>query len=120
MNTDILKRAGIDYDSGLDRFMGDAELYETVLAMFLDDCSLQKAGDARAKGDYPAMFEAMHELKGVAGNEDMTDLYKASCELVELLRGGSDYDYAAIDRSFDEVSRSYAAAKAGILDAGRA
>jgi HPt (histidine-containing phosphotransfer) domain-containing protein len=116
MNVEALKKAGIDYDSGLDRFMGDASLYEMVLGLFLDDDSIEKAGAALSARDYSSMFEVMHGLKGVAGNEDMTALYKASSELVELLRG-EVRDEAAVAGSFRRVSEIYNTAKLGIINA---
>lgn len=48
MNIEILKKAGIDYDSGLDRFMGDTELYGTVLNLFLADHTMDDAVSARS------------------------------------------------------------------------
>ena len=116
MNIETLKRAGIEYDSGPERFMGDVELYETVLSMFLSDRSIDEADEARRRGDYSGMFEALHELKGVAGNEDMTVLYRSVSSAVELLRSGP-YDGEAIDGAYETVKKNYSAAKQGIIDA---
>lgn len=116
MNIEILKKAGIDYDSGLDRFMGDTELYGTVLNLFLADHTMDDAVSAREREDFRAMFETMHELKGIAGNEDMTELYRAICPLVELLRE-APYDASAIDGAFGQVRELYRTAKQGIADA---
>lgn len=116
MVAERLRQAGIDYRAGLSRFLGDGELYETVLTAFLADAALEKAQAAFARGDRAALFQCAHEIKGSAGNADMAVLYEASCALVTLLREPSSTD-AAVARSFATWEGAYAAARAGIREA---
>lgn len=108
MNKEILIAHGIEYDKGLTRFAGDAEIYEMVLANFLEDKCLEEAKIALANGDYEGLFSATHELKGSSGNCDMTRLFKASHELCELCRG-TNYkgNEAVIAEKFPEFEEAY-------------
>ena len=116
MDVGILKEAGIDYESGVKRFMDDAAFYESVLELFLEDTVLDRARIARAAGDRKALFACAHEMKGASGNADLAALFHASEALVELLRndrGGDD----EIESAYQEFERAYIAAKEGIRQA---
>jgi HPt (histidine-containing phosphotransfer) domain-containing protein len=119
MNMTKLRQSGIDYEAGVTRFLGDRELYETVLTAFLADSTMDRASVAFEKHDYTALFSCVHELKGVSGNADMTDVYAASCSLVSLLRGntGTDEEVAAC---FLTLKDAYARAISGIREASEA
>lgn len=120
MNINRLQQAGIDYKGGLARFLGDQELYETVLMAFLTDDNLEKARLALGRGDREALFSCAHELKGSSGNSNMTGLYAASCELVSLLRGGADIGGAETAAGFARFEKAYNAAREGIKEASEA
>ena len=113
MNAERLRRAGIDYEAGVKRFQGDAELYETVLTAFLKETILEDAQSAFERGDRNALLRCVHELKGSCGNADMTDLYAVSCELVSLLRddAGTDKDLEGL---FTKLKNTYITAREGI------
>ena len=113
MNSDILKSYGIDYEKGRERCLGDADFYAQLLDMFLEDTAFERAEQALNQKDYKTLFECMHELKGSAGNVDLSELFCTVSPLVELLRGGSDDD-ERIAKLFSEVSCSYAKACKGI------
>ncbi len=112
MNVEILKSADIDYDRAVKRFMGKAHIYEKVLGDFLDDTALELALAAYDAGDMQGLFECAHEIKGVSGNMDMTRLYRAACDLVELLREGAVSD--------DARKAAFLSFQAAYLDAKRA
>lgn len=84
--TDRLRSAGADMDAALERVVGDEELYETCLHLFMDDPGFSALETALKSRNYSAAFKAAHTLKGVAGNLGLTDVYDAAHTLVELLR----------------------------------
>ena len=113
MNAAALAACGIDYEAGIRRCAEDPAFYEWLLSVFLEDTAFDRACAAREAGDARELFTSLHELKGVAGNAAMTELYRAVCPVVELLRGGST-DPAEIDRLFAPVQRAYARTCEGI------
>lgn len=113
MDKEILLRHGIDYDKGLERFLGEEELYQEVLAAFLDLDCLDKAVSAYDSGDFKALFEVAHEVKGSSGNCDMTTLFATSSELCDLLRFGN-YDESKITPLYRNFSEAYKSAYDGI------
>ncbi|MDO5111544.1 MAG: Hpt domain-containing protein [Clostridia bacterium] len=116
MNVEILKNAGIDYDHAVKRFMGKASIYEKVLGDFLNDTALDRALVAFDAGDTQGLFSCAHEIKGVSGNMDITRLYDATCELVELLRGGKFSD-DALKAAFLSFQSAYMNAKMAVWEA---
>ncbi|MDO5560703.1 MAG: Hpt domain-containing protein [Oscillospiraceae bacterium] len=116
MDAHIIKKYGIDYDSGVRRFMGDVELYETVLTAFLKDKILDYARAAYQEKEYEKLFALAHEIKGSSSNADMYELYAASCILVELLRNG-EYDEEKITQAFINFETAYNRARTGIISA---
>ena len=116
MDLSVLHEYGIDYKSGIARCLNDASLYEKVLMLFLEDTSLAHARIAFDRGDYSMLFVCLHELKGAAGNADLTELTLAVTPLVELLRRGGGTD-AEIARMYDRVEAAYTTTREGILQA---
>lgn len=98
------KNAGIDIDSGVERFMGNEALYEKFLHRFADDKSYFELTDALSKGDCEAAFNAAHTLKGVSGNLSLITLQKLVCEQVECLRIGN-LDAAVL--FMEKISEAY-------------
>ncbi len=107
MNRTILEENGIDYAAGLRRFMEDQALYEEMLTAFLSDDSFSKAREAFRRGDYKALFEQAHALKGASGNLDMRELYCASGELTEFLRRSPNPEAAQASALFDGMQSAY-------------
>ncbi|MDY4611311.1 MAG: Hpt domain-containing protein [Sphaerochaetaceae bacterium] len=116
MNSMKLRQAGIDYEAGVRRFLGDKELYETVLTAFLADTAMERALSAFARHDRASLFASAHELKGSSGNADMTDVYATSCALVSLLRDATSTDDEIAD-SFMRLKEAYVNAMDGIREA---
>lgn len=116
MNREILKQAGVDYDKGVDRFLGDVELYEMILQHFLEDNNLERAELSYKSNDYELLQKQVHEVKGMSGNTDMTALYKSSSELVALLRGKNFTD-AELKNAYESFAGDYKKALAGIKNA---
>ena len=74
MDRQKLIDAGIDYDSGVERLMGNTEMYERFLQMFLDDDSFKNLDAAMQSQNYQEAFLQAHTLKGVAGALDQYKL----------------------------------------------
>lgn len=118
MKRDTLIAYGIDYDAGVRRFMGDSALYEEMLSVFLDDDTLDAAEAAFARGDYKAVFDAAHAMKGAAGNLDMTALYAGARRLTEYLRGNAAPVAAEVGAMLDGMRTEQQRVAAGIKAAG--
>lgn len=111
MTRDYLISLGIDYDDGLNRFVGNKDLYEKFLLSFKDDPSYDSLIKALDEKDAKAAFQAAHTLKGLTGNLSMTRLYDAVCILVEELRIG---DLSNISQSLPPVTAAYEALLEGL------
>jgi len=94
MDKEACLRCGIDYEEGVSRFMGHAELYEKFLGKFPSDPGYPALEAAMAAKDLPAAFQAAHTLKGVSGNLSLTALYRALLPFVDALRGEGDLPLA--------------------------
>ena len=87
-HAETLKRNGIDYDGAMERFGGNAALYERLALKFLDDAHFDALERALADGDADAAVREAHTLKGVAGNLSFTSLYEAAGRVNAALREG--------------------------------
>lgn len=85
-----LKGMGLDVDEGLDRVMGDEDLYAMMLGMFVDsvrDNPIQ--AEDFDKGDLDSLIKQVHTIKGVTGNLALTPLFNGYNEALTLLRAGN-------------------------------
>ena len=105
MNKDELARIGINYDEGLKRFSGNAEIYQKFLLQFIDDHLFEELDQAMKDQDFGTAFTAAHTMKGITGNLSMNELYDKLVLFVEMLRGGSDIQEAV--EYYPQVSQSY-------------
>lgn len=116
MNSEILKNAGIDYDSGVKRFVGRAHLYEKSLSKFTRDTTFSRISAAFASGDKEQLLAAAHEFKGMCGNIGLTSLYTAADAVVQLLRASADRTaelesaYALLDAEYHKIFNAVTAA----------
>ena len=99
-----LNSLGADTAGAVQRFGGNAALYERFLLKFPEDDSFRRTGEAREAGDWEAMLAAAHTLKGVSGNLGLTGVYEASSKIVSSLRGG---DRESAGRAFQELDAAY-------------
>ena len=111
-----LIEAGINYQAGLKRFMGDAELYEMVLSAYARDDLIQRARAAYDADDREALLRVVHETKGSSGNADLTCVYETACALVTLLRSKS-YSDAQLQEGFLRFEQAYLSMQQAIGDA---
>lgn len=116
MNVQGLKEAGIDYDRGVKRFVGRANLYEKALSKFPKDGTFERIRAAYEADDAQALLASAHELKGMCGNIAMTGLYEAADALVSLLRGG-EASPAAVNAAYETLKMRYQTAYEAIVAA---
>ena len=107
LNSDFLKANGIEYETTLERFCGREDLFEKYLLEFKKNYSLQKLEKAITNEEIGPAFFSAHDLKGTSGNLGMTNLYKISCKLTELLRNVQYPDMARIKSTFDELQNVF-------------
>lgn len=100
----LAKKAGIDTDAGVERFMGNDALYEKFLQKFRDDKSYPELISALSLNNCDAAFTAAHTLKGVSGNLSLVRLYTLSAEITEHLRAGN---ISAAKSMADNISEAY-------------
>ena len=97
--------AGINYEEGVARFVGSAEMYERFLGEFLKDSTFAALEEAMAKKDVKEAFQQAHTLKGLTGNLSLDRLYKKLIVLTDALRGEGDLPLA--ESLFPDVRAEY-------------
>lgn len=117
LDSEILKNAGIDFEKGVTRFLGDRQLFERILITFLKDATFARGKEALEQQDYNNLYERIHTLKGVAGNTDMTQLYQRSGTLCDYLKTCDVPDVAVVNSLFQELEEAYQSVFEGILSA---
>ena len=105
--------AGIAYDEGLARCMGDAALYHSFLRMFLESGELAAIQKAFAAGDLAALEREAHSLKGVGGNLSLTVVYELASRITTVARSGS---LVGVGEDVERLGAACAAARAAILE----
>ena len=87
-----LAALGVDVEDGLNRVMGDSELYESMLTMFIDAVESNPVSTqdfaAPAGDELQQLIDRVHMLKGVTGNLAIAPLFLTYTEILGLLRGG--------------------------------
>ena len=99
-----LSKWGADIPGTMARLLGDKELYESCLQMFVDDKNFSALGISLKEKNYQQVFDEVHTLKGVAGNLGLLPLYTVLCTMTEALRAK---DYSALDQQFRDVEDKY-------------
>ena len=84
----LLTDSGIDYRDGVEKFMEDADIYETLLGNFLRENTFEEARDCASRGDLRGFEKAVHAMKSVTGTLSMNGLYRLCAETVSALRSG--------------------------------
>ena len=77
---------GLDFDAVLSRLVNE-KLVQKFALKFLDDPSFGQLETALADKDAETAFRAAHTLKGICLNLGFDNLYKASFDITEKLRG---------------------------------
>ncbi len=96
---DELQMLGVDVDEGVDRLMGNTDLYERMLIKFADMLKETPVTDDFNNDNCAETIQSIHALKGAAGNLSIRPLYEAYTKIVNLLRAGE------ILQAKDEIRR---------------
>jgi len=96
LTVDSLKNWGADVDEALIRCLNNEAFYLKLVGKTLEDPSFSRLPEAVRAGDLAKAFEAAHALKGVLANLALTPLLQPVQEITELLRGGTQTDYAPL------------------------
>ncbi len=96
LTIESLKEFGADTAEGLQRCMGNEGLYLRLVGIVLQDAGFDRLKEAVEAGDLKTGFEAAHALKGALGNLSLKPVYDPVCEITELLRAGTETDYAPL------------------------
>ena len=97
------EQMGADYEGVLGRLRSEG-LIKKFAKKFLDDGSFQSLKDNLAQGNGEEAFRAAHTLKGVCLNLGFDELYEASAEITEKLRGK---ETAGSEDMFQKVEEKY-------------
>ncbi len=99
-----LERLGVDVKEGLERVMGDQDLYTMMLGMFVSAVESDpiRAGDFDAS-DLTALTGRVHTLKGTTGNLSIQPLFTRYQEMLDLLRGGQAPEAKAVFEKTEAV-----------------
>ena len=99
-----LRALGIDTQDALTRFMGNDTLLMRFLLNFPQDPNFQNLKRAMEDQNVEAAYQAVHALKGVAGNLSMTELFRQSCAITEDLR---NKDFSSAMDKMDVLEAQY-------------
>ena len=97
------EKVGGDYEDVLAR-LGNAERIEKYVVKFLEDPTYGMLCEAKKEGDYEAVFLHIHTLKGLSQNLGFDNLYRASYEMTEAVRGGMPL---CDERLYEAVTKAY-------------
>lgn len=113
MNKEKLISAGINYDEGVHRFSGKADLYEKYLRRLFEKDALGELREQLAGKNFETAFRLSHSLKGTTGSLSVNKLYTKICTLTDALRT-EPYNYEEIKTIFDEACTLYETAKRAV------
>jgi len=85
---DAEQLADINYTKGLERFMGNKEMYHDYLHKFLYDSSFEEFFAGIALGDALMAKKALHTLKGTSANLSLENLYSSTREMSLAMEDG--------------------------------
>lgn len=94
----------INFESGIQRFVGSKDLYLQCLKKFTKDTNYNKLIKSINNKIYTDAFEYAHTLKGLCGNLSLDLLYNSCCVIVEKLRHN---EYKNIDNLLLDLSSKY-------------
>lgn len=103
MLQECYERMGGDYADVLARLV-NAERIGKYVVKFLEDPTYGMLCEAKEAGDHEAVFLHIHTLKGVSQNLGFGNLYRASYEMTEAVRGGVPLEKESL---FEAVSQAY-------------
>lgn len=108
LRADAVTREIIDVADGIDRVMGDRELYTRMLKRFRSDYgnTVSPIRNALLTNNTALAHRAVHTLKGAAGMIGAHQVAERANALERILRTGSDGAEAAIDALDQALARA--------------
>ncbi|MCI8469169.1 MAG: Hpt domain-containing protein [Eggerthellaceae bacterium] len=108
---------GIDYVDAMERFEGNAALYERLALKYLNDDHFAGLVAALDVKDFDDAYSQAHSLKGVAGNLSLRNLYEVATLESDALHQG---EYEAAEKYLPQVEAAHKKAIEGLeaLQAG--
>lgn len=100
----LYKAAGIDYEKGLERFLGKEDVYDKFLAKFLYDGSFEEFCAGVSMNDMSMAEKALFTLRGTIGNLSLDRLLAAVDAAVEAIQSKKNDE---IQAAIDEVNLAY-------------
>ncbi|MDO4943880.1 MAG: histidine kinase [Ruminococcus sp.] len=104
MDRDTLTECGVCYDEGVEKFLGEKELYNELLVNFLTDNTFDEAKSCVENEDYEGVLRTIHAMKSVTGTLCMNKLYRKCCQVVDAVRAK---EFACTRSAFDEAYGMY-------------
>lgn len=99
-----LRKAGVNIEDAMDRFMEDDDMLVEFLAQFYEDPNYGLFWVAMEEKRYEDAFKAVHNLKGLCGNLSLDYLFEIVAREVELLRSKQ---YEEAEKMRPEVAEAY-------------
>ncbi|MES2019546.1 MAG: Hpt domain-containing protein [Pseudomonadota bacterium] len=108
LRADPVTRDTVDVNDGIERVMGDRDLYARMLRRFRSDYQdgVLPIRSALSHGDQALAHRLAHTLKGAAGMIGAHRLHRCACELEAAIRTGEGNQgnaLAALSPEFDKV-----------------
>lgn len=102
---DTEKLSDINYVKGLERFMGNKDMYHEYLYKFLYDSSFEEFFAGIAIGDELMAKKALHTLKGTSANLSLENLYASTRNVSLAMEEGKSQE--ELSELADVVSEVY-------------
>lgn len=104
-----MEENGADVDTVINRFMGKEDLYMKFIVKFLKDENYAGTVKSIEEGNYEAVFNYAHSLKGVTANLGLEPVRAVAADIADLLRGKQpqEVDKEQLSEYKKELEKSY-------------
>ena len=96
LSVNDLTEYGADTASGLARCVNKEAMYLKLVGKVPSSPDFEALKKNISEKNYAQAFDHAHGLKGILANLSLTPLLDPVCEITELLRAGTDTDYAPL------------------------
>ena len=87
----------INLDEALGRVRGNKKLYRRMLGLFLASEEFTALEEHLLQQDYAKAADVAHGIKGMTGNLSLSQLFKTSTHLMDILRQGAPDEQSLAD-----------------------
>lgn len=104
-NFEKFEKHGIDYKDGVERFMGNEELYIKYLKLFQTDGNYDQFMKHISEKQYDRAKTHLHALKGLCANLSMSSLFSICEEIEEKLEDSSQgVDIKPLAKAYNKIN----------------